>query len=231
MGTLKKNKKEIPPEFIVKHRNLEPGTHQFGAQPDMTLVSMVTKKKKVVLVLFSMHDDNFTDEGTGKPNQIMDYNATKGGVDTVDLMCARCSTSRNTRRWPMVVFFRLLDLAAINSYKIFKANNPDSTIVRRIYTFNLALSLMRENLNYRATIANLPKDIKVFLEKYKPPAKPFPPSQSRACVLCGKRKNNRTSTTCCQCGNHVCKNHSTKTVRCNSCVQPESDDQEYFENV
>lgn len=93
-----------------------------------------------------MHDDNVTDEGTGKPNQIMDYNATKGGVDTVDLMCARCSTSRNTRRWPMVVFFRLLDLAAINSYKIFKANNPDSTIVRRIYTFNLALSLMSENI-------------------------------------------------------------------------------------
>jgi len=146
-------------------------------------------------------------------------------------MCARCSTSRNTRRWPMVVFFRLLDLAAINSYKIFKANNPDSTIVRRIYTFNLALSLMRENLNYRATIASLPKDIKVFLEKYKPPAEPIPPSQSRACVLCGKRKNNRTSTTCCQCGNHVCKNHSTKTVRCNSCVQPESDDQEYFKDV
>ncbi|XP_016664280.1 piggyBac transposable element-derived protein 4-like, partial [Acyrthosiphon pisum] len=103
MGTIKKNKKEIPPEFIVQHRNLEPGTHQFGAQPDMTLVSMVTKKKKVVLVLSSMHDDNFTDEGTGKPNQIMDYNATKGGVDTVDLMCARCSTSRNTRRWPMII--------------------------------------------------------------------------------------------------------------------------------
>lgn len=115
MGTLKKNKKKIAPEFIVQHRNLEPGTHQFGAQPDMTLVSMVTKKKKVVLVLSSMHDDNVTDEGTGKPYQIMDYNATKGGVDTVDLMCARCSTSRNTRRWPMVVFFRLLDLAAINS--------------------------------------------------------------------------------------------------------------------
>lgn len=64
MGTLKKNKKEIPPEFIVQHRNLEPGTHKFGAQPDMTLVSMVTKKKKVVLVLSSMHDDNVTDEGT-----------------------------------------------------------------------------------------------------------------------------------------------------------------------
>jgi len=113
---------------------LEPGTHQFGAQPDMTLVSMVTKKKKVVLVLSSMHDDNVTNEGTGKPNQIMDYNATKGGVNTVDLMCARCSTSRNTRRWPMVVFFRLPDLAAINSYKIYKANNPDSTIVRRIHS-------------------------------------------------------------------------------------------------
>lgn len=222
IGTLKKNKIEIPPEFITENRFLEPGKYQFGAQPNMTLVSMVTKKKKVVLVLSSMHDDNVVDEHTGKPNQIMDYNATKGGVDTVDLMCARCSTSRNTRRWPLVVFFRLLDLAAINALKIFKSNNPNSKIVRRIYVYNLALALMKDNLEYRATIQSLPREIKVFLEKYKPPqmTEPIVSSQSRACVLCGKKKNNRTSSTCCQCGNHVCKKHSSKTVQCESCIQP-----------
>lgn len=184
---------------------------------------MVIKKKKVVLVLSSMYDDNVVDEHTGKPNQRMDYNATKGGVDTVDLMCARCSTLRNTRRWPLVVFFRLLDLAAINSFKIFRSNNPNSKNVRRIYVFNLALGLMKENLEYRATIQCLPREIKVFLEKYKPPqtTEPIASPQSKACVLCGKIKNNRTSSTCCQCGNHVCKKHSSKTVQCESCIQPE----------
>lgn len=103
----------------------------------------MTKKKKVILVLSSMQDDNVTDEGKGKSNQIMDYNTTKGGVDSVDLMCAKCSSSRNTSRWTMVIFFCLLDLTAINSYTIFRANNSDFTIVRRMYTFNLVLGLMK----------------------------------------------------------------------------------------
>lgn len=77
---------------------------------------MVIKRKKVVLVISTMHDNNFTDTESGKPYQIMDYNATKGGVDTVDLMSARYSTSRTTRKWPMVVFYRLLDIANINSF-------------------------------------------------------------------------------------------------------------------
>lgn len=45
----------------------------------------------------------------------MDYNFTKGGVDTVDLMCSRISTSRRTQRWPMTIFFRLLDQVHVSS--------------------------------------------------------------------------------------------------------------------
>jgi len=44
-----------------------------------------------------MHDEDKMDVETGKPIQIMDYNATKGeGVDIVDLICSRISTSRRT---------------------------------------------------------------------------------------------------------------------------------------
>jgi len=38
----------------------------------------------------------------------MDYNFTKRGVDTVELICSRIST-RRTQRWPMTIFFRVLD--------------------------------------------------------------------------------------------------------------------------
>lgn len=114
---------------------------------------MVTKKKKAVIVLSTMHDYDTKDPDTNKPSQIQDYNITKGGVDTVDLMCSRISTSRRTQRWPMVVFFRLLDLAGINSRRIFQFNSPGvKNNSRREYLFELALELMADNLKERSKI-------------------------------------------------------------------------------
>ncbi|ENN77514.1 hypothetical protein YQE_05993, partial [Dendroctonus ponderosae] len=76
------------------------------------------KKNKAVILLSTMHSTNEIDEDTQKPLANLDYNATKGGVDTVDQMCASYSTSRITRRWPLTVFFRHLDISGINSNKL-----------------------------------------------------------------------------------------------------------------
>ena len=51
-----------------------------------------------------MHDDEKINEVTGKPKVTMDYNKTKGGVDTIDKMCKTYNVARGTNRWPMVVF-------------------------------------------------------------------------------------------------------------------------------
>ncbi|KAL3265900.1 hypothetical protein HHI36_010090 [Cryptolaemus montrouzieri] len=93
----------------------------------------------------------------------MDYNATKGGVGTVYVMCTICSTSIIARRWPSVIFHGFLDVAGINS-KIFRANIPNLKIVEE-HLDSTALSLMKENLKRRATLTNLPRAIKVFLRK------------------------------------------------------------------
>jgi hypothetical protein len=118
----------------------------------------------------------------------MDYNATKGGVDTVDLMSARCSTSRTTRR--MVVFYRLLDIAGINSFKIFRANNPNNKILRRTYIYNLALALMEENLKLRATFWTLPQELQVSLKKYREISATETTASTRVgiCYSCGSKK-------------------------------------------
>ncbi|XP_033224063.1 uncharacterized protein LOC117177460 [Belonocnema kinseyi] len=109
---------------------------------------MITKKKKAVIVLSTLHDSDSIDGFTGKPIQVKDYNFTKGGVDTVDLIRSRISTSRVAKRWPMVVFFRLLDLAGINSLRIFQFNNPLQVKKndRKYYLYDLSLELMNENL-------------------------------------------------------------------------------------
>ena len=86
IGTLRKNKPEIPIEF-QSNRKREIGSSLFGFQNGLTLVSFVPKQNKAVLLLSSKHHDNRLDIKTGKPIIILDYNKTKGPVDTIDQMC------------------------------------------------------------------------------------------------------------------------------------------------
>lgn len=86
---------------------------------------LIKNKKKVVLLLSTLHDDNKLDETTGaaeKPEIITFYNGTKGGVDVVDQMKEEYSVGRMTRRWPMRLFFSILNIAGINSQIIYKEN-------------------------------------------------------------------------------------------------------------
>jgi hypothetical protein len=56
------------------------------------------QKWKVVLLVSTMYNDDKTDETTQelrKPKIITTYNLTKGGVDTVDQLCATYDVSRN----------------------------------------------------------------------------------------------------------------------------------------
>lgn len=106
VGTLRKNKREIPPEFLVT-KNRPPVDSMFGFGDNLTLVSYIpnskSKKNNVVLVS-SMHHDDRIDEATGdakKPEIITFYNSTKGGVDVVDMMMDKYSVSRNSRRLPL----------------------------------------------------------------------------------------------------------------------------------
>lgn len=110
IGTLRKNKREIPPSF-QPNKNTIVGTAQFAYRKDMTLVSYSTKKNKNVILLSTTHDDGIIDVETRKPEIIMDYNRTKGGVDTVDKLSATFSVSRITRRWSLAAIYGVLNLS------------------------------------------------------------------------------------------------------------------------
>lgn len=89
-----------------------------------------------------MHDDAQINEQIGKPEIIMDYNATKGGVDTVDKMCETYNCARRTNRWPMVIFYSLMNVAGINSYIIFGLNNFNIKTNRRKFLETLSYDLI-----------------------------------------------------------------------------------------
>lgn len=115
VGTLRKNKREIPNEFLPQTaKKREVNSSIFGFQNDLTLVSYKPKPNKIVLLLSSMHHDAAIDESTQeakKPEIITFYNRNKGAVDTVDEMCGSYDVGRNNRRWPLTIFFHLINTA------------------------------------------------------------------------------------------------------------------------
>ncbi|XP_043263439.1 piggyBac transposable element-derived protein 4-like [Colletes gigas] len=136
-----------------------------GFQKDKMLVSYVPRKNKSVILLSTLHDDSEMDSDTKKPQVILVYNETKGGVDTVDKMCAAYSVSRITRRWPCVLFYTLMNIGDINAQILYKFACPvKAPKHRRVFLKNLALSLMKEHLIFRSNLRHLPQDISAFLK-------------------------------------------------------------------
>jgi hypothetical protein len=105
VGTIRKNKRELPESFVNTKGRL-PNTTMFCFQKDAMIASYCPKKGKVVTLLSTMHSQPNVDENSEqkKPEVISSYNSTKSGVDTMDQMTRCYSVKRMTRRWPMVIF-------------------------------------------------------------------------------------------------------------------------------
>lgn len=79
---------------------------------------------------FSKSIDYSTNEKK-KPEIITAYNSTKGGVDTSDWMAENYSIARRSARWPLTVFYTLLNIGDINSQIIFDENTKN-----KIHVYN-----------------------------------------------------------------------------------------------
>lgn len=218
LGTMKKNKREIPPEFLPS-KTREVKSSLFGFQEDTMMVSFVPKRNKSVILMSTLHDQPDIDSSTNKPQMILDYNETKGGVDTVDKMCAAYSVSRTTRLWTQAVFYILLNIGGINSQVLFFATDPKNLCRRRIFLKNLALQLMKEHLLTRSKIPTLPKDTRFTLRTHlkldeEAVQQPLTDRKRGKCKDC---VNTNTTKRCDQCKSFTCAKHSTVQVICKNC--------------
>lgn len=121
---MRRNKTCIPKQFVdTKNRPIN--SSLFGFHKDCTLTSYVPKKNKVVLAVSTLHHDSDIDLTTGdkkKPYIITFYNETKCGVDRLDQMCSLYNIARNSRRWPLTIFYNLLNICGINAMNVYSAN-------------------------------------------------------------------------------------------------------------
>ena len=78
-----------------------------------------------------------------KPHIILHYNKTKSGVDTMDQMTRCYSTKRMTRRWPMVVFYNMIDVSALNAYIVWLSlrKQDNQRMKRRNFLISLGKQL------------------------------------------------------------------------------------------
>ncbi|CAH8586155.1 unnamed protein product [Dicrocoelium dendriticum] len=107
-----------------------------------TLTSYQCRRNKSVLVFSSLHSNSSVqDSGKKKPETVLFYNSTKYGVDVLDQMTRALTVKSSSRRWPVQVFFNVLDLAGINSWIIY--NSVCGTkISRRSYLVGLSEELL-----------------------------------------------------------------------------------------
>ncbi|XP_050510423.1 piggyBac transposable element-derived protein 4-like isoform X2 [Diabrotica virgifera virgifera] len=229
VGTIKKNRKQLPKEFIVT-KNRAQYSSIFGFSDDgVTLVSYIPRKGKNILLLSTLHNDHSIDRNTGekfKPEIITYYNATKLGVDTVDKMIASYSVTRNISRWPMVIFFAMLNIGGINSHVIHIGNRSEF-LKRRVFLKQLSHELVLGQLARRSTNTiglslHFQRKLKRFCSPDVAPNEQNNeesqiPSKRRRCETCisetGLRRLSKYE--CKKCHNAICLSHAV--FMCSPC--------------
>ncbi|KAJ4451985.1 hypothetical protein ANN_03469 [Periplaneta americana] len=80
-------------------------------------------KKKVLFLLSTTHHTDDIDPESGeskKPYMFMFHSSTKGGMDVVDQYKSRYSVVRTSNRWPLTLFFTLLNSRNTKELAIFE---------------------------------------------------------------------------------------------------------------
>uniref|UniRef100_A0A1B6L6A3 PiggyBac transposable element-derived protein domain-containing protein n=1 Tax=Graphocephala atropunctata TaxID=36148 RepID=A0A1B6L6A3_9HEMI len=120
VGTLRKNKRDtaVSPEYTT-HKNRQLYRSFFVHKVQVTILSCKSKQNKVVLLLSSLNRPDEIDTKSGeamKPQMLTYYNQIKDGVYTLDKLKATYNVARKTNRWPLSLFFALLNIATVNAY-------------------------------------------------------------------------------------------------------------------
>ncbi|UYV75169.1 hypothetical protein LAZ67_12002726 [Cordylochernes scorpioides] len=182
------------------------------SKKNVSLVSYVSKRGKSVILLSTMHPTATIDEETNekkKPEMITFYNMTKGGVYLLDQKTSLYSVGRRTKRWPLCIFFELLNIAGINCKLLFDGDQPQNIYKgRKDFLKALSLELVTEYHHIRSTTKSFSKPLRSIVRKH---AEDIPEPLSKAqkrCHLCSYKKDRKTKTLCQKCQKNVCKEHS-----------------------
>ncbi|XP_061748466.1 uncharacterized protein LOC133546685 [Nerophis ophidion] len=202
VGTIRKNRSELPPQLLTS-KNRRVKSSKFVYTADTSRVSFVPKKGKNVVLMCTLHGEGrICDQEHHKPEIIMDYNATKGGVDNMDKLVTAYSCKRRTLPWPLVIIFDMLDISAYNSFVIWMALNPEWKRVklqkRRPFLEDLGMALVRPQMERRDFVPRTPASaamVRRIQEENAGGLSAEPEQQEEVCGPKMDRKTTRISAT------------------------------------
>jgi hypothetical protein len=209
VGTLRTNKKQLPKRFKLKKDNLVRFSSLFYRSNIFSLTVYKSKPAKKVLILSTKHK-NIKIGGDSKklPETVFFYNKTKGGVDATDQMARKYTVKSGSRRWPLQVFFNILDLAGINSWILYKSATGKK-ISRKDFLFQLADELASEYVaskqkSNESNLSTISSSSSIVHER-------------KWCQI-GYCNNNKANNKCDKCKKSVCgKCTSRKICLCKNC--------------
>lgn len=234
LATIKKNKTFVPASFLPnKLRKIR--SSLFGFKRKATLVSYVPKQSKSVVLLSTMHSTGEIDNTEQqKPKIILDYNNTKGGVDTFDQMIHEYSSKRKTNRWPLAYFYNLMDTSALAAYNIWISTHQTwkAQLADRRCFF---LKTVCENLvapliaRRKTSLVGIPTETRLAMEMFLPATPAVNPNDinektrpvltglKRRCRLCPYSIGRKQKQQCDRCEVNICNAHCKKTILCDNC--------------
>ncbi|GLV40940.1 hypothetical protein CBL_08514 [Carabus blaptoides fortunei] len=150
------------------------------------------------MLISTLHKDAAIDKESGdaqKAELLIFCNMTKDGVDTNDKLCATYNVGRRTRRWPVAIFFHLINVCAINALVIYNFGNNGNPLNRREFLKKLGRELAEPFQRERMDDPHISRNIKKRLYTHfdeetvvEPPAAAVPKTKKR-CHICPKSKN------------------------------------------
>ncbi|XP_060754181.1 uncharacterized protein LOC132864778 [Neoarius graeffei] len=229
VGTVRKNRTELPPELLVT-KDRAPQSSAFAFTDTTTVVSYCPKKGKNVVLMSTLHRDVEISSGEDqKPTIICDYNATKGGVDNLDKVTDAYSTKRMTARWPLVIFYNIIDVSAYNAFVIWSEICPEwnagKLFKRRMFLEELGKALVVPHIEQRKSMPRTPTAAATVREIQDSASTSTPVREVSAgskrkrkrCQICKPAVDVKTSSTCVKCGKFICTKHTV--MACPSCAK------------
>ncbi|XP_041102639.1 uncharacterized protein LOC121313928 [Polyodon spathula] len=144
VGTVNSIRRELPPSAL--DLDTECYSSRLLKHSGCTLTVYKCKPRKNVILMSTLHPSIAIGNDAKKiPETVQFYNSTKFGVDIVDQMSQKYSVKAGSRRWPVQVFYNIMDLAAINSWILYK-ETTGKWISRRNYILQLAEELQLAHL-------------------------------------------------------------------------------------
>lgn len=228
IGTVRNNNRGIPPVAKSTVGRNRKDNKIYHDENGTMLVSFWDKGTKPVLLFDSFHPYINLPEINQKSSTVMEYNATKSGVDIADKLIRGYSCKRKCRRWPFSIFSNMIDIATNNGSIIFHEKNKlNHGKSNKHYTFlvNAAYQLIDEEIKRRIfinkNIKTTTKEAMLNLgyaeaslgETANPPAQRL--QKSKRCNFCETKKDRKTYICCSNCQKPMCNDH--RSLHCITC--------------